>query len=206
MGIGICYVCNRIPGVDNREASCTADPRGYKVRVECERCGTYLAEQDWFDDARDSGKMFPEHAALRLSALIREHTDLQRRPVLVVDYKLVDSLPTSIAPKLSYAASIEKILLTLASTAEYPGMPVRAFGIAELAARVELPDRVASSLLQHVAQQGLIAISGGTTKNTEVSVTPKGWARLDELQAFRPRSDGCSSPCGSIPPWQMPTT
>jgi hypothetical protein len=32
-------------------------------------------------------------------------------------------------------------------------------------------------------------MSGGTTKSKEVSVTPKGWARLDELQASRPRFD-----------------
>jgi len=124
-----------------------------------------------------------------VSRLIREHNDQNKRPPFLITHESFDALEKQEARKLSYSGYVERLLLLLAGATSYPGLQSSPVALEVLAARAELPGLVVAQILTQMREQGHFMVVNGEYDSYVVRLLPAGWARVDELQASRPRSD-----------------
>lgn len=190
MGTGTCFVCDRFKFSEARKSEPSVEASGLDtVRVECPRCGTYTASRDWYDDTPNRKRPIDEAVGLRVSALVRDHNDRRLRPLFLITHESFDVLEKEPTTKPTYSTYVEKLLLQFASRTSYPSLASEAVAYEELAARVSLPGRAMKQLLTQMRDQELFSVTQGEYQNYAVQIQPKGWTRVDELQASRPRSD-----------------
>jgi hypothetical protein len=187
---GTCFICETFKLSEARNVEPSLETAAdYTYRIECPRCGVYFTSTDWYDDFPGLRKPLREPVGLRLSALIRAHNDEKKKPPFLITHDNFERLAKQEAPKANYSSCVERLLLQFADRTAYPGLQSDPQVFEELAARVELPGRAVKQLLTQMRDQELINAIVGEYDRYSAQIQPKGWARVDELQASRARSD-----------------
>jgi hypothetical protein len=182
----ICILCERYS--PERSTAPIGEYNGNtdSLRVECPRCGIYNVSNEMFEASPGGLK---ESLGLLLSGLVRSDNDANKRPRTTITEDNWKELAESAQQPASYAVRVAWLLENLARRCMYPGRFTERMSLEPLAAMVYLPLAACAGVLQQMHDAGLIGIIESNPFAFKAALSSAGWIRVDELQAYSPRSD-----------------
>jgi hypothetical protein len=182
-----CILCERFKPADGRvtapkaAANFDTDTR----TVECPRCGTYVVSGELYESHPQG---LEERLGLKLSALTRAATDKRIRPRVRITEQNCHDLAKSSSPPSSSTGYVDAVLLAIADKTPSPGTTA-SVPDEPLAALAFMPLERAARLIVQMGADGLLDEPTHSRGSWSMSLTLKGWARIDALRAVRPSSD-----------------
>lgn len=188
----ICPICLSFDRDRPRSPHVESESENSDVHIGCTRCGNYTCERALFDLAVDRNRApFEEEQALALSWAARNATNAVPmgsptgfRLSFDTCSSIADGVPFPTEPGHHY----DLLLDLVARRSRFPGRPSSDTYAEEVAALVFLPEMAMHSVVEQLANAGMVQLRGSGPARFSLRLTEQGWRRATGISTAR-RSD-----------------